>query len=161
MLKSLWEHKKVRFVCAGTINAVVDLSILNVLVFEFQLPVWLGNTVAVCVAITMSYFLNHGIVFRHKHNPNIKQYLKFFLVTGVGVTVSQTIIIYLTRSTFYSLLHNHVPTLSSGIDSKLSLNMAKITGALVGMVWNYLFYTYVVFKRLPVDTDVEDITSLV
>jgi putative flippase GtrA len=140
MLKSLWEHKKVRFVCAGTLNAVVDLSILNTLVFKFHFPVWLGNTIAVSVAITMSYFLNHRLVFRHNHNPSIKQYLKFFLVTGVGVIVTQTLIIYLTRATYNHLLHTQIPAFSNNADSKLSLNLAKITAALIGIVWNYLFY---------------------
>jgi len=152
MLNSLWEHKKVRFLCAGTTNAVVDLSILNTLVFEFHFPIWLGNTIAVSVAITMSYFLNHRIVFRHHHNPSLKQYLKFFLVTGVGVIITQTLIIYLTRATFYRLLHIQIPAFSSNVDTKLSLNIAKLTAAVLGMVWNYILYTKIIFKKaLPID----------
>ena len=158
MLKKLWEHKKVRFVCAGTSNAVVDLSILNVLVFEFHFPVWLGNTIAVSFAITLSYFLNHRIVFRHHHNPTAKQYVKFFLVTGVGVIATQTFIIYLTRATYNHLLHTQIPTFSNNIDSKLSLNLAKITAALIGIVWNYLFYSRIIFKKPPESPEIEEDT---
>jgi putative flippase GtrA len=162
MFKSLWEYKKVRFLCAGTMNAVVDLTILNVLVFDFHFPVWLGNTIAVSVAITMSYFLNHRIVFRHHHNPNAKQYLKFFLITGVGVIITQTLIIYLTKATFYKLLHIQIPAFTSNVDTKLSLNIAKLTAAVFGMVWNYLLYSKVVFKKVPIDPEgIEDITRFV
>jgi putative flippase GtrA len=156
MLKNLWEHKKVRFACAGTLNAVVDLTILNALVFKFNFPVWLGNAIAVSVAITMSYFLNHRVVFRHHHNPSAKQYLKFFLVTGVGIIITQTLIIYITRATYDSLLHSQIPTLSNNIDDELSLNLAKVSAAMIGIVWNYLFYSRVIFKKtpeLPVDED--------
>jgi len=156
MLRKLWEHKKVRFACAGTLNAIVDLSILNTLVFKFNFPVWLGNAIAVAVAITLSYFLNHRIVFRHKHNPSARQYLKFFLVTGVGIIITQTLIIYVTRATYDSLLHNHIPGLSNSMDDELSLNMAKVSAAIIGIVWNYLFYSRVIFKKspeIPVDED--------
>ena len=157
MLKTLWGHKKVRFLCVGTTNAIVDLTILNVLVFKFDFPWWVANTIAISVAVTMSYFLNHRIVFRHHHNPNLRQYLKFFLITGTGLIVTQTILIYLTKGSYYNLLHNQVPSISSSVDTKLALNMAKITAALVSMVWNYVLYSKVVFKKatLPPE-DIKD-----
>lgn len=157
MLKNLWEHKKVRFIFAGTTNAVIDLSILNVLVFNFQFPVWLGNTIAVSVAITSSYFLNHKIVFRHHHDPNARQFFKFFLITGVGVIITQTFIIYLTRTTFDHFLHNHIPSFSDNADAKLSLNLAKISAAFIGIIWNYLFYSLVIFKKSPEYSEIKDI----
>lgn len=161
MLNRLWEHRKIRFLCVGTMNAIVDLSILNVLVFKFDYPVWLANTIAVSAAITFSYFMNHKLVFRHHHHPNPKQFMKFFLITGVGIIVTQTFVIYITIATVDSILHGIFPALSSDIVDKLSLNISKVSAALIGIAWNYLFYSRVVFRKSPDYSEIKDITETV
>lgn len=143
MIKKPWNHKKIRFVCAGCINTLIDLSILNTLVFALHFPVWLGNTVSVGVSVTVSYFLNHYIVFRHHEKPNLMNYLKFFLVTGLSVIILQNIVIALTRPWYMHFLNS--ADISHSLKVKLALNMAKITAVLVGMVWNFILYSRIVF----------------
>jgi putative flippase GtrA len=147
MLKKIWDYKKIRFLCVGSFNSLLDLSILNVLVFGFHFPVWLGNALSVSVSISVSYLLNHFIVFRRKHDPNYRQFIVFFLITGIGIIAIQTTVIYLLTTPYNHLLLNHVNSISKNLDKKLSLNMAKITAILVGMTWNYILYSKIVFKK--------------
>lgn len=83
------------------------------------------------------------------------------MVTGISVIALQTLIIYLTRPTYRKLIqHSHVVGFLR-FEDKISLNLAKITAIIIGMVWNYLFYSRVVFKNVPKNQEVEDITSIV
>jgi putative flippase GtrA len=161
MLYRLWEHKKFRFLCIGSFNSLCDLTILNSLVFVLHAPVWVANTVSVSFGITLSYFLNHFLVFRHHDRPNFKLFAKFFFITGIGVIALQTLIIYLTRPSYKKLiLHTHMSNLIH-LEDKISLNLAKLTAILVGLVWNYLFYSKIVFKSSIKKEDAEDSTVIV
>jgi putative flippase GtrA len=161
MLYKLWDYKKIRFLCVGSFNSLCDLAVLNSLVFGLHTPIWVANTFSVSFGITLSYFLNHFIVFRHEHGPNPKLFVKFFLITGSSVIVLQTVIIYLTRPVFRSLIqHTHALSLIR-IEDKISLNLAKVTAILIGMVWNYILYSQVVFKKQPDDEEALETTSLV
>lgn len=160
MLKKLWDYKKIRFLCIGSFNSIVDIAILNTLVFVGHLPVWVVNIFSVSVGITVSYFLNHFLVFRHQHRPNYRLFLRFFAVTGISIIVLQTIIIYLTRPLYSSLALN-LHGINASLHAKISLNLAKITAILIGMVWNYLLYSKVVFKQIPEIIIAEEVTKIV
>lgn len=147
MLYKIWEYKKIRFLCIGSFNSLFDLAILNTLVFGLRFPIWMANTIAVSITITLSYFLNHFIVFRHDHQPTTKLFVKFFLLTGVSSVILQDTVIYVSRPVYMKLVQ-HLSFFSTiHIEDKISLNLAKITAILIGMAWNYLFYAHVVFKR--------------
>jgi putative flippase GtrA len=149
MLHKLWEYKKLRFICVGSFNSLCDISTLNALVFLVHLPVWLANTISVSFGITLSYFLNHHLVFRHHNRPNIKLFLKFFAVTGFGVILLQTLVIYLTRPVFRRLIHDTNALSLIRVENSISLNLAKITAIFIGLFWNYFFYSRIVFKKMP------------
>jgi putative flippase GtrA len=159
MLKRLWDYKKIRFLCVGSFNSLVDITILNTLVYVGHLPVWVATVVSVSVGITISYFLNHFLVFRHQHSPSYSLFAKFFVVTGAGAIVLQIIIIYLTRPLYIDLARNF-HSINASFQGKISLNLAKLTAILTGMVWNYLFYSRLIFRN-KCDDEVKTITSIV
>ena len=161
MLNKLWNYKKVRYLCVGSFNSLADLAVLNTLVFVAHSPVWVANLVSVSVGISFSYFLNHLIVFRHQASLSSKMFAKFFVVTGVSVIFVQTAVIYLTRPLYRHLVQSLHQASLIHIEAKLTLNMAKVTAILVGMVWNYTFYSRVIFRNKPIDPEAEEITSIV
>jgi putative flippase GtrA len=157
MLYKIWEYKKIRFICVGTFNSILDLLILNTLVFGQHFPIWAANTISVSIGITLSYFLNHFIVFKHRHRPTPGLFVKFFLLTGVSSVILQDAVIYLSRPVYQKLIQ-HVSLFSVvRVEDKISLNLAKITAILIGMTWNYLFYSHVVFKQLSDKKDTETV----
>src|SRR5881396_313203 len=94
MLKRLWEVKLTRFLAVGSFNTLFDLAILNTLVFIFKVPVLVANLISASTSMTVSYFLNHHIVFRSREEHSFKKFVHFFTVTGVGILGIQTLVIY-------------------------------------------------------------------
>lgn len=147
MFKKAWEYKKFRFLCVGTFNTLLDFTILDLLVFGVGLPKWAANIISVSVAASMSYFLNHHLVFRHTQRPDLKGYLKFFIITVIGVAAIQTVIIYATQPIYIDLA-KHVSAINKlGHRNQITLNLAKLTAIPFGMVWNYAMYSMFVFKK--------------
>jgi putative flippase GtrA len=83
-------------------------------------------------------------------------FAKFFVATGISVIVIQNIVIYLVKP-LYSNLAAHF--LHSSLDTRVSLNLAKITAVLVGMVWNFVLYSRVIFANKHKTGDEEEIQN--
>jgi putative flippase GtrA len=151
MLKKIWAFKITRFLCVGVFNTLFDLTILNTLVFVGHLPVIAANLISASTSMTVSYFLNHHIVFRSKEKHNISRFVRFFAVTGLGILAIQSLIIYLMthllgheRPTVVSLIrHLHLALSAKAFD----LNVAKLLAVLVAMVWNFIIYHFVIFNK--------------
>lgn len=145
-----WSHTAVRFLCVGSFNTGLDLLLLNILVQMFAVPVLIANTFAVLLGITLSYFLNHRIVFRHHQPYSLKSYAQFFLVTGVSVLIIQNVIILSAMQLGIANSDNTRHLLLFDVpDKTVVLNVSKALAIGVGMVWNYLLYRYVIFRNKP------------
>lgn len=154
--KKTWEHTFVRFLCVGSFNTLLDFVLLNILFELVGLPALVANSMSVTVGVTLSYFLNHKIVFRHPTKYSTKNYVRFFMVTGLSVILVQNLVIYvITKADLVgssSMVHLFRFDISAGT---IELNVAKALAVLVGMFWNYLFYKHVIFRHKN-STDVAD-----
>jgi len=157
--KKLWDKRIIRFLIIGSFNFILDVGILNVLSLVFGLPTLIANTVSVTTAITVSYFLNHRIVFRHPQKYSLKGYAKFFAVTGFSAIVIQDVIIDVIAPRVVKIRTGQtVKILSHSVPAHtVELNGAKIVAVAVGLVWNFLLYKYIVFRH---DDDAEGIEGL-
>jgi len=152
LLLKPWQYKIFRFACIGIINTLIDLSILNLLVFSVHLNPLISNLISASTAITISYFLNHRIVFRDPRPRNFKQFLHFYLVTGLSILAVQDIIIAVFThfigvrdSSLTSLIRDSGLAISA---KAINLNIAKLIAVAAGMVWNFLWYHKVVFRHV-------------
>jgi putative flippase GtrA len=156
--RKLWDRKIIRFIVVGSFNTLLDTSLLLTIVKITNWSALIANCFSVSIAITVSYFLNHRIVFRSPDGYTLKKYMRFFLVTGLGVIMIQDLVIYLVTDkfwvisktkTFMFLGHNtHSQT--------VELLGAKLSAVVVGMVWNFLLYKYVVFRGHETEEIKED-----
>lgn len=161
MLRKLWGVKVTRFACVGVFNTLFDLSMLNTLVFVGHLPTLVANLISASISISVSYFLNHHIVFRSRENHTFIRFAKFFTVTGVGILAIQTLVIYLVThllSHQQALVHDilsmlHITRLSA---RAFDLNFAKLCAVAVALIWNFLIYHFVIFKKPGEEPD-EDV----
>lgn len=152
MFKKLWESKVTRFATVGVFNTLFDLSMLNFLAFVVHLPYLVANLISASISMTVSYFLNHHIVFRHKEEHSLKKFVYFFAITGTGILAIQSIVIYVVMqiltphyNTVNQLIHDtHLEQFSV---HAFDLNIAKIIAVLVTMTWNFLLYRFLVFKH--------------
>lgn len=152
LVKAVWDKKVIRFASIGVINTLIDITILNSLVYFFALTPLLANLISASISISLSYFLNHHLVFRSDKSHSIKSFAHFFLVTGLGILVLQSIVIFLliqllgTRGVGvnYALKSVGITQISTKV---INLNIAKICAVLVTMIWNFAFYHFVIFKK--------------
>jgi putative flippase GtrA len=151
MLKKIWALKITRFLCVGVFNTVFDLSILNTLVFIGHLPTLIANLISASTSMSVSYFLNHHIVFRSKERHSVTRFVHFFAVTGLGILAIQSLVIYLMthlldheRSGVASLIRQlHIALSVKAFD----VNVAKLLAVLVAMIWNFVIYQFVIFSK--------------
>lgn len=148
MLQKLLRSDKVRFLVVGSFNTALDFILLNCFVVLFHLPVLGANILSVTVGIIISYILNHHFVFRSDEKLSFKKFLSFFVVSGFSSLILQSLVIWsveqVTGSQFGRslLLLNYLNQ-----HPQIELNVAKAAAVGVGMVWNFIAYKYVIFKK--------------
>ncbi len=135
--KKLASSQKVRFGAVGIINTTVDFVTLNVLVAFFGVPLIPSNIVSTSVAMATSFTLNKKAVFGNSDGNKLRQLFLFMLVTLGGVWLVQTTVLTLV---YHLLEPTHLHTI-------VLLNIGKIIGICVGLIWNWLWYSRVVFKQ--------------
>ena len=117
-------RQKIRFLLVGGTNTAIDFGLLFIL-NTLGLPRVLSNTISTGVAFIFSFFANRNFTFSANSGNIKKQMTLFIIVTLFGLWVIQPIII--------SLISN--------------LMVGKIIATAVTLVWNYLFYSRLVFKK--------------
>lgn len=151
MLTEYW-HKfsGIRFVAVGVLNTLIDFGIFNVLIFVFDMNKIVANTISVSIAMTISFFLNKSVVFRHEGKDNSRRFVKFILITTFGLYIIQNLVIYLFAHLFTTpadIATNfiHWFGLNSLSQQFITVNFAKVIATGVTMVWNYFMYKKFVF----------------
>lgn len=147
-MRVLLAKQQVRFLIAGCFNTALDFLLLNVLTLAFELPTLVANTISVTFGIGISYALNHFFVFRYPHRISVVKFLQFFAITGFSSLILQNVIIYLFELLFDTRFGNSLLFLSDPNGQHvLAINIAKASAVLVGLVWNFTMYRFVVFRQ--------------
>ncbi len=128
---------KLRFTIVGSINTVIDFSILFTLTTLFNVPKELANFISTSVSFLFSFFANKKYTFKSTSKNLKKQFLLFTVVTLFGLWVIQTIIITAITPVFTNL----------GINKPAALLISKLIATVASLIWNYTLYSRVVFKK--------------
>ena len=116
----------------GIVNTTIDFVLFGVLALA-GLPVLLANLVSTTAGLSFSFVANRTYTFRSTTSP-VRLLGPFVLVTGVGLWVIQPLVI-----TAVGRLSGH------DAGALLDVWVPKACGIGVGLVWNYLWYRFVVF----------------
>lgn len=128
---------KLRFAIVGSINTVIDFSILFTLTMFLNIPKELANFISTFISFLFSFFANKKYTFKSTSKNLKKQFLLFTIVTLFGLWVIQTIIITATTPVFTNL----------GINKPAALLISKLIATAASLIWNYTLYSRVVFKK--------------
>lgn len=131
--------KKLRFGMVGIANTTVDVVILNVLVNILGFALVPANIISTTFAMLCSFILNKKGVFQSKDPRYARQLALFLFVTLMGIWGLQTAVVF--------LVYNFLQTIAV-LPLAIDMNIAKIIGVLVSMVWNYIWYSRVVFRTI-------------
>lgn len=128
--------EKVRFGLVGVVNTSVDFILLFVLARVIGLPVIPANMVSTLMAVGVSYLLNKKAVFRNAESQGIATIVAYVVVTLLGLWGLQTVVILIVT-----------PLLDDMVATELSLFIAKVLATLASLIWNYLWYSRVIFRK--------------
>ena len=127
--------QKLRFILVGICNTTIDFTILFTLK-ALGLPAIPANVVSTTAAFCFSFFANKKYTFRGSGGSLKKQLPLFIVITLAGLWGVQTIVIFLVTRLFKG----------SALDSEVVLLIAKIIATMTSLLWNYTFYSRIVFK---------------
>ena len=135
-----------RFGLIGGMNTGVDLVILNLLMFSTGLyegqPYSVFKAISFCFAATFSYFMNKNWAFRDKSKEkNISKFSQFFAVSLIGAIINVTIA---------SLVVNYIKPMinfDNIISDPLWGTIGALCGTAIGLIWNFMGYKLIVFKK--------------
>ena len=135
--KLLKKHaEKLRFALVGSFNTALDFGILFGLVFLGldRIP---ANYISTSVAFIFSFFANKTFTFRSKGGNVGKQFVLFVVITIFGLWAIQPVVILGVGSVLDD----------TTLPEALVLLLAKGTATVASLIWNYLLYSRVVFKK--------------
>lgn len=131
------QSEKARFGLVGIVNTAVDFVVLNILVGIFHVPLVPANIASTTAALLTSFTLNKKAVFRDADGSGTRQLALFLVITLIGI--------WLVQGTVLALAHNAL--LKIGMSDAIALNLGKLAGISCGLIWNYLWYSRVVFRK--------------
>ncbi len=134
--------EKVRFALVGVANTIVDFVVLISLVTLFHMPTFAANIVSTTVALVASFLLNKKAVFKGEEGKSVRQISLFLIVTLAGIWLVQTVVMTQLYTTLYDVLN-----ITIGWQALTLLVGAKVVGIIAGSIWNYMWYSRVVFKK--------------
>lgn len=134
MIKNKTE--KLRFGAVGVLNTAIDFGLLFGL-RAIGFPDVPANLVSTSASFCFSFLANKKYTFQ-TNNTNVKREIMLFIVvTLFGLWVLQSVIIAVFTPMFTDI----------GLENAVALLLTKIIATVVTLVWNYMLYAHVVFKK--------------
>jgi glycosyltransferase AglD len=132
-------RKIILFSLIGVFNTLVDFAIFNLLIHIFGLthpwsyPVFKG--ISFTIACINSYIMNARFAFKSTRTDT-SAFGPFLIVTVCGAVINIGIATLLFR------ISAQLP-----IAPFIKINAPAVVATAVSMVWNFIFYNYVVFRE--------------
>ena len=138
MKQNLEKAKKpLIFAVIGAFNTVVDFGLL-IFLNHAGLSRVVANTISTGVAFSISFFANRKFTFQSTSKNVAREITLFIAVTLFGLWVIQNFIIWLLAP---------VITTNFGLSNEVATLVAKLFATVASLVWNYIMYDRVVFKK--------------
>jgi putative flippase GtrA len=116
----------VKFAVVGTIGAIIDFAVLNLMHGYFSWPLLWANTFSVSIAILSNFTWNRLWTFpESRSRRKRKQLPKFALINIIGLGINNLIVVGLT------------PIFANFIPEPWNYNLAKAIAIGVVLFWNF------------------------
>ena len=141
MEKHLKKHAdKFRFAIVGGANTALDFGILFFLTF-LGMDKIVANYFSTGLSLIFSFFANKSFTFKHKGGNAKKQFTLFLVITLIGLWVIQPLIIWGATTALEATITNDT----------VNLFVAKLIATFASLIWNYILYSKIVFKKLSTE----------
>lgn len=131
-----------KFVVVGGVNTGIDFLVLNVEMAATNITsgpwMFLLNSVSFSVATVNSFFMNKYWTFQDKAegHEGVK-FSQFLAVSIIGISLNGAVV-YLVTS--------FIPPMF-GVSPQMWANVAKLAATGLSLVWNFIGYKFIVFKK--------------
>jgi len=116
----------VKFAVVGLIGAVIDISVLNLMIQVFGWPLLWANTLSVSVAILSNFTWNRLWTFPESRSRRKREQLvQFTIVNVIGLGINNVIVVGLEA------------VLTHFIAAPWDYNLAKLIAIGVVLFWNF------------------------
>jgi len=140
----------VKCASVGVLNTVVDFAVLNILMWATG--IYQGEYIkfligiSFCFAVTNSFIWNKKWTFRNKNvsSKELKRQIITFLIISLGGLAIKT---YSASFVINSVHITPLFSISETVWIKLWANVGNASAVLLTMVWNFIGYKLIVFKR--------------
>lgn len=131
----------IKFAIIGGMNTMLDLGILNLLIFITGIAAGVYysvfKSISFSIAVTSSYFWNKYWTFQDFNRPQFREIMKFLFVNIIGFIVNVSIA---------SIVVNVVGA-PAGISANVWANIGAVSATIIGLLWNFIGMKLIVFKR--------------
>lgn len=132
----------VKFALVGALNTGVDFLVLNIEMLITGITsgplMFVQNIISFSIATTNSYFLNKHWTFRDKSKSQEGfKFAQFLTISVIGAFINSAIVY--SATTFLDPMFNLSPTLWA--------NLTKLLATGISLIWNFLGYKFIVFKK--------------
>lgn len=138
--KRKWLIQAVRFLVVGFLNTSMSFGMLNFGSLITGIYAGRGiiviNVIAFIIAFSNSFIWNRYWTFGRSTSPIGAEFGKFLAVTLGSLALDTGLVFTLTT---------YIP--HDGLSPAALENLAKVFGAGISMLWNFLGYKFVVFKK--------------
>ena len=137
MEKLLRKHvEKIKYAIVGGFNTLLDFILLFVFV-ALGVDKILANYFSTGIAMVFSFFANKSFTFKND-SPKVKrQFILFIAVTIIGMWVIQPIVIWVSTTVLAPYI----------VNESINLFIAKLIATVASLIWNYILYSRLVFKK--------------
>lgn len=134
-------YQLTKFILVGGLNFLIDLGVLNLFIAATDTAtgfwVIVFKAVSFLVAVISSFFWNKFWTFESLGTDAAgKQFTGFFIVSAIGLLINDGS--FATFNAFGS---------TSSIDPKTWASIAAAGAAVVGLIWNFIGYKFLVFGK--------------
>lgn len=128
--------QKIRYGLVGAFNTGLDFALLFIFV-GLGLDRIPANYLSTGISMIFSFFANRSFTFKHTGDQKKKQFALFIIVTVLGMWVLQPLVIWIVSAITDPFIENRA----------IHLFIAKLAATGASLVWNYVLYSRVVFKK--------------
>lgn len=128
--------EKFRFALVGGFNTALDFGILFGLT-ALGIDKIVANYASTSISFIFSFFANKTFTFKAKSGNAKREFISFIVVTLIGLWVLQPLII----AAITHLLE------ATTLNDAMTLLVAKLIATVVSLIWNYILYSRIVFKK--------------
>lgn len=127
------------FAVVGGLNTILDFVILFSLT-AFNVPIIIANIFSTGITFANSFSLNKKITFKSiskNKKELVREIALFIIITLFGLWAIQNFIIFILSPIFENIFKNN----------KIALLISKLIATIFSLIWNFILYKKVVFKK--------------